>query len=354
MTLPTPDHTCGASSPSASCPPVPSVAYEVTLPGGWNPEYAGAFGVPFPALVFVSADTAIDPEPPLPIEGETAFSIPVSDPSAFPTEDSWQVAQPFAEQPFVGAILPLPFIVGPGGVTQPDRPLWFRFRFRDADGCASAVYLFFPNGLPATATEDVELQVFYGPDSEPVVVTVEAAPNDEDEGPQQDVVLTVSPTCPAPARYVPVGPACGAEGIPVEVSAPVEVVNPMNEGGNVPLAVGGSGPNGSVPVSLAGVWSLTQINAGELVGPAGGPQALQAIPDGFAKLIVSGVGPAGSTVRLLMAEGGEIRLDQRADGTFIPFVLDAPAGTVLAGFELSAESPGVSDVYANAVGFYPV
>lgn len=213
MTLPVRSSTgCGGGcSPTASCPAPEPVTYEVTLPGGWNPEYAAGF-VPFPLLAFVTTPDAIAPVPPLPLLSELAFSVPVAAPaSTFPADDAWQVVNPFAEASFVGLLLPLaivpPLFFG--------SPIWFRFRFRDADGCDSAVYAFFPDGLPETATEPVSFQVFYGPESEPIVVDVEAAPNDEDEGPQQDVVLTVSPVCPAPAAFVPVGPACGAEAIPV-------------------------------------------------------------------------------------------------------------------------------------------
>lgn len=240
MTLPVRSSTgCGGGcSPSESCPAPEPVTYEVTLSGGWNPAAVAEF-LPLPALAFGPLVDTITPPPPPPVLNRTSFSMPVAAPAdTFPADDAWQVVAPFSEATVVGMFLPLEFVPQ----AMMNEAFWLRYEFRDGDGCDSAVYVFFPDGLPTTAEEDVTFHVLYGPESEPIVVNVEAAPGPLEEGPQQDVVLTVSPTCPAPAAFVPVGPACGLDRIPVDAEVtfpdtPIPVVNPDSEGGPVPLAV---------------------------------------------------------------------------------------------------------------------
>lgn len=341
-----------AGIPTIDCPPIPVVTYEVPLTGGYNPELAAEFLPPelLPAIAIGNATTEITPAPPGGGTVSTAMGLamPLQPITGAPTladvPASWQEVQP--EQPgstFVGVILPLSMVTPVFGTGT---PFWLRQTYTDENGCVTHVFLFFPNGLQEEPTETT-IYVIVNEDPTVVEVTVEPPVGDPtDPGPTVDLTLEVTPTCPDTGRYVPVGPACGEESVPVGVVGAVEVTNPQNEGGNVPLQVGGSGIGGSVPTSIL-QRGLTVTTLEETVAPAA-PNVTVAIPGGWTRIVVQGAGDPAGIVRVL-CDGIEYASRPDPDGYRPPVVIDAPEGFTGTAAELSVQNAaGAADVVGLA------
>jgi len=344
--------------PSVVCDPTPAVAYEVPLTGQWNPGAVGEFA---PVLGIGTQVADLTPEPPGPIESELAFSLvtgvpPETPAEAVPAGDAWQVFSTDPDTVSLGFVLPLPIV---SGFIALHVPLWFRIRTTDALGCTTTAYVYFPDGLPETATDDVPVVLLAG--GEVYEITVEAAPADDEAGPVAEQTIEVTPECPPARRAVAVAPACE---FPVQVDAPVEIDAP--EGG-VPVSIEGVslGEGETVPVSvvvpegeslpvLPGVpVQLTPASVPELEGTSGGGLQTQAIPDGWLKLIIYGAGDTSGVVQLGLPGGGALAASNNGDGAYGPLVVDAPVGYSLGDCTLQVESTGGASVYGNAVAFYP-
>lgn len=337
--------------PSVACAPAVAVAYDVPLVGQWNPEPIEMT----PTLVVGAAVSTLDPEPPGPIVAESAFSIMTGVPPVMPTEDdiptedAWQVFGIDPAATFLGFLLPVPIV---GEFIQLGTPVWFRMRTTDALGCTTTAWVYFPEGIPETATDDVPVVLFAGGDQ--YEITVEGAPADDEEGPLAEETIMVTPECLPARRAVAVAPACE---FPVQIDAPVEIDGAVEvtvpEGEPLPVAV--EVPEGeTLPVSFEfpAPVELTPTPVAELEGPSGGGLQTQAIPDGWTKIIVYGAGDVMAQVRLGIG-GAVIPAVNNGDGTYGPLVIDAPFGFSFGGFSLQAESTGATSVYANAIPFYP-
>lgn len=344
-----------AGIPTIDCPPIPEITYTIPAVGQWNPEIEGLPPEFYPCL-FVGAPLS-EITPPLPGSGTLLQEIgyaPVLNPIVGPPtpEDvpaTWAILAPLEPAGLVGLLLPLIYT---SMIAPPGQPFWLRVRYVDENGCETLAYFYVPTGLQ---DEPSEVQVYALVNDELYELTILPPEEPDQPGPATDVLeVLATPTCPDTGRYVPVGPACGAESIPVGVDGPVEVINPQNEGGNVPLAVGGSGPNGSVPSSLVQRF-LGATEYGDSVAPAGPPVTI-AIPAGWTRIVLQGAGSPDGTVRLL-ADGIEYRTvvpgAPYPAGHRPPIIIDAPAGFAMPAAELNISNDGVADdVYGIAAVYY--
>lgn len=241
--LPTATESCGVT-PTASCPPVDPVEYEATAVGQFNsPDLVG---FPLPTLIvgFLPGDSS----PPVSGTSNLYVSVPTAPVSTPPTPDdvpgplAWQlVASGNVGDPGTTVGLALPLQYAPPQFQG--QAVWVRQEVTTGDGCVQNFYLFFPEGIPAVSTVDVEAYFIVGNDVDHF--TVPAAADDETPGDPVTHGIEWTPECPPPAKYLPIGPnACG---LPIPVDA--EVTFP-----DTPIQV--TGPGGG-PV--------------QVVGPEGGP-----------------------------------------------------------------------------------
>lgn len=346
-----------AGIPTIDCPPIPEITYTIPAFGQWNAEIEGIPPEFVPFLVVGAPITEITP--PLPGGGTLQQEIgyaPVLNPIVGPPtpEDvpgSWAILAPLSETGYVGLLLPLIYV---SQIAPPGSPFWLRARYVDEDGCETLAYFYVASGVEA---EPSEVVVYALVNDELYELTILPPEEPDQPGPATDVIeVLATPTCPDSGRYVPVGPACGEAAVPVSgevvVAGQVEVVNPVDEGGQVPLKINGDGPLASVPTSPVprGLVATTY----EIEIATTEPDETLAIPAGAVRIVLQGSGETDASVRFLSG-GIEYRCDPvpTPAGFRPPVVIDAPVGYSLLGGDFNVQNLGSETVYATLTAYTP-
>lgn len=215
--IPTRPADCNrAGIPTQDCPVIEPTTYTAPIIGQWNNPDAGLPPELFPALVVGAPLGAIDP--PLPgggtVQGEVGFAPILQPLTGPPTPDdvpaTWAILGPLEDTGFVGFILPLMFV---SNIAPPGVPFWLRLRYVDELGCESFTYVYVASGAQE---EPSEIVVYALADDELYELTILPPEEPLEPGPATDPLdVVITPICPPPAQFVPVGPACGQVGVPV-------------------------------------------------------------------------------------------------------------------------------------------